>query len=139
MILVKFGLAISVAGSASAFAASRPSSLLDGRGAGIKLGLGKTSTADDVADLYGRDLSGKVAVVTGGNSGIGLETVRVLAERGARVILCSRSAAAGKDALRGLGDAGSKKLDVSVVSTNGRFKCQFLIISRPGIAQSFIV
>ncbi|MGZ8765831.1 MAG: SDR family NAD(P)-dependent oxidoreductase, partial [Acidimicrobiia bacterium] len=33
------------------------------------------------------ELSGKHAVVTGGSSGIGLETARLLVERGARVSL----------------------------------------------------
>mmetsp|Transcript_17348 Transcript_17348/g.29701 ORF Transcript_17348/g.29701 Transcript_17348/m.29701 type:complete len:387 (+) Transcript_17348:33-1193(+) len=60
--------------------------------------LGKKSTADDVVTRFGASgsLSGKTAVVTGGNSGIGLETVRVLAENGCKVILCSRSVEAGE-------------------------------------------
>ncbi|KAF5632019.1 daunorubicin C-13 ketoreductase [Fusarium sp. NRRL 52700] len=37
------------------------------------------------------DLNGKVAVVTGGSSGIGLETVKFLARKGAKVYLTSRS------------------------------------------------
>jgi NAD(P)-dependent dehydrogenase (short-subunit alcohol dehydrogenase family) len=37
------------------------------------------------------DLTGKLAVVTGSTSGIGLETVRVLAEHGAEVILAARN------------------------------------------------
>lgn len=41
--------------------------------------LNSKTTAADVAQLFGGNVRGKVAVVTGGNSGIGLETVRILA------------------------------------------------------------
>jgi len=47
------------------------------------------STAEDVTD--GIDLSGKVALVTGCNSGLGFETMRVLALRGAHVIGAART------------------------------------------------
>lgn len=40
--------------------------------------------------LHGQDLTGKVAVVTGGNSGIGFETCRALALHGACVIMACR-------------------------------------------------
>ena len=55
--------------------------------------LGAKVTAKQVIDRYGKDdyLRGKTAVVTGGNSGIGLETCKALASAGAHVILCSRS------------------------------------------------
>jgi len=45
------------------------------------------------------DLTGKVVVITGGNSGVGLETARVLAQRGARVILGCRSSMRGNEAV----------------------------------------
>ncbi|MGH8902156.1 MAG: oxidoreductase, partial [Egibacteraceae bacterium] len=45
------------------------------------------------------DLSGSLALVTGGNSGIGLEAVRVLASHGARVILACRDPAKGGQAV----------------------------------------
>ncbi|SCO08747.1 uncharacterized protein FFB20_13108 [Fusarium fujikuroi] len=44
------------------------------------------------------DLNGKVAVVTGGSSGIGLETVRFLARKGAKVYLTTRSEARARQA-----------------------------------------
>jgi NAD(P)-dependent dehydrogenase (short-subunit alcohol dehydrogenase family) len=56
------------------------------------------STAEDVTD--GIDLSGKIAVVTGCTSGIGFETMRVLALRGAWVIGTSRSLQRADDACR---------------------------------------
>ena len=40
--------------------------------------------------LAGRDLRGKVALVTGGHSGIGLETTRVLSKAGAAVVVGAR-------------------------------------------------
>ena len=45
------------------------------------------------------DLSHRVAVVTGANSGIGFETARALAAKGARVILACRSRTKGPQAV----------------------------------------
>lgn len=50
---------------------------------------GSDSTAEEVT--AGVDLSGKVALVTGCNSGLGFETMRVLAMRGAHVIGTGRT------------------------------------------------
>ena len=52
---------------------------------------GKSSTAEEVT--AGIDLTGKLALVTGVNSGIGFETLRVLALRGAHVIGTARTLA----------------------------------------------
>ncbi len=49
------------------------------------------------------DLTGRVAVVTGGNAGLGLATVRALAGHGAQVVLASRSMQRGQQARSGLG------------------------------------
>ncbi|GJP38705.1 hypothetical protein CLOM_g23123 [Closterium sp. NIES-68] len=57
---------------------------------------GYRSTAEDVT--AGVDLTGKMAIVTGGSSGIGTETARVLALRGASVVLAVRNTEAGEAA-----------------------------------------
>jgi NAD(P)-dependent dehydrogenase (short-subunit alcohol dehydrogenase family) len=46
------------------------------------------STTDDV--LEGIDLTGKLALVTGASSGLGVETARALAAKGARVVMAAR-------------------------------------------------
>ena len=48
--------------------------------------------------IAGVDLSGKRAIVTGGASGIGVETARALASAGAEVTLAVRNLAAGEQA-----------------------------------------
>lgn len=60
-------------------------------------GYGWHTTAEEVSE--GVDLTGKVALVTGGNSGLGFETCRVMALRGAHVIVLARSLAKAKAAI----------------------------------------
>lgn len=50
------------------------------------------------------DLQEYTALVTGGTAGIGLETARLLADRGARVIITGRDAERGETAIASLGD-----------------------------------
>jgi WW domain-containing oxidoreductase len=57
-------------------------------------------TAERVTE--GVDLSGSTALVTGISSGIGAETMRVLAARGARVIGTARTQASAENACRGM-------------------------------------
>ena len=57
---------------------------------------GATATAEQVTE--GIDVTGKTIVVTGCNSGIGLETMRVLALRGAHVIGTARTPERGREA-----------------------------------------
>jgi NAD(P)-dependent dehydrogenase (short-subunit alcohol dehydrogenase family) len=61
---------------------------------------GPRATAEEVT--AGIDLSGKTIVVTGCNSGIGLETMRVLALRGAHVIGTARTPERGQEACAGI-------------------------------------
>jgi NAD(P)-dependent dehydrogenase (short-subunit alcohol dehydrogenase family) len=61
---------------------------------------GEDSTAEEVT--AGIDLSGRLAVVTGCTSGIGYETMRVLALRGAMVVGTSRSPGRAREACSGV-------------------------------------
>lgn len=63
-------------------------------------GFDRFSTGDDV--LADQEVAGLTAIVTGGYSGIGLETTRALARKGARVIVPVRSEQKAADALRGV-------------------------------------
>ena len=65
-----------------------------------------SSTAEEVA--AGHDLSGKRAIITGGTSGLGLETARVLASRGAEVVLTGRDLAAAAPLVEAITAAGGK-------------------------------
>ena len=53
------------------------------------------------------DQTGRTALITGANSGLGLETARILASRGARVLLACRSLQKAENTCRQLRPAGS--------------------------------
>jgi len=81
---------------------------------------GRTSTAAEVAAQV--DLSGKTAVVTGGYSGIGLEAVRALAGRGARVVVPVRSPEKAAAALADIeGDLLALPMDLADLGSVRRF------------------
>lgn len=70
------------------------------------------STGDEVVAEY--NLSGKVAIVTGGYSGIGIETTRALAAKGVRVIVPVRSEQKAKENLKDVkGEVETATLDLS--------------------------
>ncbi len=65
-------------------------------------GFGYGSTAEDVT--AGLDLRGKTILITGSNSGIGAETARVLAMRGARILGTARTVEKAQSAVGPLGN-----------------------------------
>ena len=69
----------------------------------VNSGFGARSTGAEV--IAGAELAGRVALVTGGYSGIGLETVRALVARGVRVIVPVRDRAKAGPALAGMAGA----------------------------------
>lgn len=78
------------------------------------------------------DQTGRIVIVTGSSSGIGQETAKVLASKGAKVIIAVRNlqkgaaahAAMEKDAARKL-DIQLMELDLSKLSSVARFAAQF--------------
>ncbi len=90
----------------------------------IGSGFGATSTAAEVA--AGVDLTGKLAVVTGGYSGIGLETTRVLSESGANVVVPARRRATAAEALAGIDRVSIEDLDLGDLDSVRAFADRFL-------------
>ena len=74
---------------------------------------GFESTTDDV--LAGHDLSGQTVFITGANSGLGQETARAMAARGAHVILAGRDQAKLDAAVAAIrGDVPDAALDTII-------------------------
>jgi NAD(P)-dependent dehydrogenase (short-subunit alcohol dehydrogenase family) len=63
-------------------------------------GFGFDTTTNEV--LEGIDLQGKLGLVTGASGGLGAETARALASKGARVVLTARDVAKGEEVARGI-------------------------------------
>lgn len=80
---------------------------------------GAASTADDV--MQGIDLNGRLAIVTGGYSGIGLVTTRSLAAAGARVVVPARDRVRAEAALTGVQGVAVEDMDLSVPASIAAF------------------
>ena len=62
--------------------------------------------------IKGHDLTGKEAIVTDGASGIGVETVKALAQAGARVIIATRNLQQAQEVDQQLSkDTGSNRIE----------------------------
>jgi len=94
----------------------------------IGSGFGATSTADEV--LAGIDLTGRLAIVTGGYSGIGLETTRALAKAGAHVVVPARRAASAREAVAGIPNVEVDELDLGDLDSVRAFADRFLATGR---------
>lgn len=95
----------------------------------IGSGFGARSTADDV--LEGIDLTGRVALVTGGYSGIGIETTRALTKAGARVVVPARRVGAAQENLAGIDGVEVAELDLGDLDSVRAFAEGFLATGRP--------
>ncbi|MEU1726394.1 SDR family NAD(P)-dependent oxidoreductase [Actinomadura sp. ATCC 39365] len=94
----------------------------------IGSGFGARSTADEV--LKGIDLTGRVALVTGGYSGLGLQTTRALSGAGAHVVVPARRRGAAEEALAGIDGVEVGELDLGDLDSVRRFAEEFLASGR---------
>lgn len=92
-------------------------------------GFGSRSTAEDV--IVGTDLSSKTIVISGATSGIGKETARVLAKKGAHVIMAIRNLQTGEELKSAIKAESPKarvdvmKLDLGSVASVRQFADEF--------------
>lgn len=95
----------------------------------IGSGFGAFTTAEDI--VAGRDLRDIVAIVTGGYSGIGLETTRVLRQAGADVIVPARDLDRAATALAGIAGVEIAEMDLMNPVSIDAFANWFLASDRP--------
>jgi len=92
-------------------------------------GYNAATTASEV--IKGIDLSGKIAIVTGGNTGIGLETTKVLATAGATVIIPARDLEKAKKNLDGIANVELESMNLTDPDAIDAFAEKFLQSGRP--------
>lgn len=96
----------------------------------VKSGYAAKTPASEI--VKGVDLAGKNAIVTGGYSGIGLETVRALAGAGANVIVPARSLDKAKEALKTVkGRISAGAMDLGDLASVRRFADDVLRAGAP--------
>lgn len=95
----------------------------------IGSGFNAQSTSTEV--IKDIDLSGKIAIVTGGNTGIGLETVKTLANAGATVIVPARNIEKAVKNLKGIANVEIEKMDLVNPNSIDKFTSKFLASGRP--------
>lgn len=92
-------------------------------------GFNAASTANDV--IHGIDLAGKIAIVTGGYAGIGLETVKALASAGATIIVPARNTEKAKKNLANIANVELEAVDLASAKSIEAFADRFLASGRP--------
>ncbi len=95
----------------------------------IPSGFGFETTATEA--LADRNLKGKIAIVTGGYSGIGTETTRALANAGATVVVPVRSIDKAKEAMRGIPNVELVPMDLGDPKSIDAFAQKFIASGRP--------
>lgn len=94
----------------------------------IGSGFNAASTTTDV--IRGINLTGKIAIVTGGSTGIGLETVKTLSKAGATVIVPARNVEKAKENLKGVTNVEIEELDLINPGSVDAFAEKFMASGR---------
>src|SRR5262245_6822438 len=108
--------------------APKGASMARTRQAPLGSGYGPKTTAREV--IGDCRLDGKVAVVTGGYVGVGLETTRALAAAGASVVVPGRTVGKAREALSGLTGVELERLDLSDPASVDGFAARFVASGR---------
>lgn len=95
----------------------------------IDSGFNAKSTSTEV--IKGINLTGKIAIVTGGNTGIGLETVKTLVSAGAKVIVPARDIEKARKNLLGIPNVEIEEMDLVNPNSIDAFAEKFLASGRP--------
>ena len=90
------------------------------------LGSGFNARSEAAEVIQGIDLTGKTAIVTGGNTGIGLETTKTLVGAGALVVVAARDAEKAKRNLQGVPNVEIEPLDLMDSKSIDVFANRFL-------------
>lgn len=95
----------------------------------IGSGFGRRTTATEA--LGGQSLKGRTAIVTGGYSGLGLETTKALAAAGAQVVVPARRPDVAREALAGVANVEVAAMDLADLASVAAFADGFVASSRP--------
>ncbi|MEI3791923.1 MULTISPECIES: SDR family NAD(P)-dependent oxidoreductase [unclassified Chryseobacterium] len=94
----------------------------------VQSGFNAESTAQEI--IREIDLTGKTAIITGGYAGIGLETTKVLASAGAKVIIPARDIEKAGKNLAGIENIELEKMDLMDPASIDNFGQRFLTSGR---------
>lgn len=95
----------------------------------IGSGFNAKSTTTDV--INGIDLTGKTAIVTGGDGGYGLEITKALTSAGATVIIPARDVEKSKEIVNGIANVETAALNLTDPASIDAFADNFLASGRP--------
>lgn len=103
----------------------------------IGSGFNATSTTTDV--IKGIDHTGKIAIVTGGDGGLGLEITKTLTSAGATVIVPARDTEKAKQNLEGIANVETETLSLTDPASIDTFAETFLASGRHLTFEDFVV